>query len=133
MVAYVVPSNGKALNTTELRRHLQERVPEYMVPSSYVMLERLPQTPNGKVDRRALPAPDSGRPELGQGYVGPRNDPEQVLAGIWAQVLGLERVGVEDNFFELGGDSILSIQIIARAGQAGLRLTRRCDSIGSGS
>ena len=83
----------------------------------------MPLTPNGKVDRRALPAPDWIRPELEVPYVAPRTPREEVLAGIWADVLGLEQVGIHDNFFELGGDSILSIQIIARANQAGLRLT----------
>src|SRR5207245_7688558 len=97
-------------------------LPEHMVPSAFVVVEALPLTPNGKLDRSALPAP--GRdPE--PGYVAPRTVAEEVLAGIWAEVLRLERVGVEDNFFELGGDSILSIQIVARAGRAGLGLSPR--------
>jgi non-ribosomal peptide synthase protein (TIGR01720 family) len=94
-----------------------------MVPAGFVVLERLPLTPNGKVDRQALPAPDTGRPELEAAYVAPATPAEVTLAGIWAEVLGLEQVGVRDNFFELGGDSILSIQIVARAKDAGLPLT----------
>ena len=94
-----------------------------MVPAVYVLLERLPLTANGKVDRRGLPAPSGERPEQGQGYVGPRTAAEEILAGIWAKGLGLDRVGVEDNFFELGGDSILSLQIVARAREAGLQIT----------
>ncbi|MCA1697124.1 MAG: condensation domain-containing protein, partial [Actinobacteria bacterium] len=84
----------------------------------------MPLTPNGKSDRNALPAPDWGA-GVGGGYVAPRTEAEQVLAGVWAQVLGVERVGVEDNFFELGGDSILSLQVVSRARQAGLSLLPR--------
>jgi aryl carrier-like protein len=94
-----------------------------MVPSVFVQLKALPLTPNGKVDRQALPAPDSIRPELEGRFVAPRTPIEETIAKIWAQVLGLERVSIYDNFFELGGDSILSIQIVARANQAGLQLT----------
>jgi non-ribosomal peptide synthase protein (TIGR01720 family)/FkbM family methyltransferase len=107
----------------ELERHLRQRLPDYMVPSQYVLLEALPLTPNGKVDRRAFPGPDRARPELEKTFAAPRTPVEAVLARIWAEVLKLEQVGVYDNFFQLGGDSILSIQIIARANQAGLRLT----------
>jgi thioesterase domain-containing protein/acyl carrier protein len=85
-----------------------------MVPSTFVALERLPQTPNGKVDRRALPAPDQARPELGTGYVPPRDAVEEQLAAIWADLLGVQRVGVHDNFFELGGDSLLAFRLLAR-------------------
>jgi non-ribosomal peptide synthase protein (TIGR01720 family) len=106
-----------------LRRHLEARLPDYMIPGAFVVLERLPLTPNGKVDRQALPAPDSGRPELEAAYVAPATPAEVTLARIWGEVLGLEQVGVGDNFFELGGDSILSIQIVARAKEAGVPLT----------
>jgi non-ribosomal peptide synthase protein (TIGR01720 family) len=95
-----------------------------MIPSAFVVLDALPLTPSGKVDRKALPAPE-GRPELEGVFVAPRNAVEQTVARIWSQVLGLEKVGVHDNFFELGGDSILAIQIIARAAREGLRLTPR--------
>jgi amino acid adenylation domain-containing protein/non-ribosomal peptide synthase protein (TIGR01720 family) len=107
----------------EVRGYVKERVPEYMVPSAVVVVERLPLTPNGKVDRGALPAPEGVRPELGTAYAAPATAAEAALAGIWSEVLGVERVGVADNFFELGGDSILSIQIVARARQAGWVVT----------
>jgi non-ribosomal peptide synthase protein (TIGR01720 family) len=94
-----------------------------MVPSAFVLLEELPLTPNGKIDRRALPAPDAAGPEGEPRYVAPSPGVEATLARIWAEVLGREPVGVKDNFFELGGDSILSIQVVARAQAAGLRVS----------
>ncbi len=109
----------------DLRRHLAERLPEYMLPAAWVLLEALPLTRNGKLDRRALPAPESGRAAMAARYVAPRTPAEAALARIWADLLRLERVGVDDNFFELGGDSILCIQVIARANQAGLQLQPR--------
>jgi non-ribosomal peptide synthase protein (TIGR01720 family) len=105
-----------------LRRYLHEHLPEYMIPTMFIMLDELPKTPSGKFDPRALPVPGHGTPGPNEAYVAPRNVMEELLAGIWSELLGVERVGVHDNFFELGGDSILSIQIIARANQAGLRL-----------
>ena len=108
-----------------LRAWLAERLPEAMIPAAIVPLDALPLTANGKVDRKALPAPDSARPDLEEDLVVPRTPAERRLAAIWSEVLGVERVGVHDNFFSLGGDSILSIQVIARAQQAGLRLTPR--------
>jgi amino acid adenylation domain-containing protein/non-ribosomal peptide synthase protein (TIGR01720 family) len=123
LVAYVVPRLGEAPVAAEVRGFLRARLPDYMVPAAVVNLAVMPLTANGKVDRRALPAPDSSRLSTDQTYVAPQTDKEKVLAGIWADVLRLERVGARDNFFELGGDSILSIQMIARASQAGLRLT----------
>ncbi len=122
LVAYVVPE-GAFPGVSAVRGYLKERVPEYMVPAAVVVMERLPLTANGKVDRGALPAPEGVRPELATAYVAPRTAVEEELARIWGEVLGLERVGVADNFFELGGDSILSIQIIARARQAGWQIT----------
>src|SRR5207249_2521877 len=92
---------------------LKQTLPDYMVPQAFVTLDELPLTPSGKVDRKALPAPD-GAPELESAYVAPRTPVEETLARIWSEVLGVERVGVEDNFFELGGDSILSIRVISR-------------------
>ncbi|HEY7617982.1 MAG TPA: condensation domain-containing protein, partial [Terriglobales bacterium] len=109
----------------QLRGFLKEKLPDYMLPSTFVLLDALPIAPNGKVDRTALPAPDTVRPELSRTFVLPRTPAEETLARIWADLLGLEQVGVHDNFFELGGDSILSIQIIARANRSGLRLTPR--------
>jgi non-ribosomal peptide synthase protein (TIGR01720 family) len=123
LVAYVVINQAAAPTIPKLRHFLKQQLPEYMVPSAFVLLDALPLTPNGKVDRRALPAPDTTRPELAGTYVTPRTSVEELLAGIWTDVLRLEKVGIHDNFFELGGDSILSIQIMARANQAGLRLT----------
>ena len=128
LVAYVVPnpsSQGRSSREFILyvRRVLTEKLPDYMIPSAFVMLETLPMTPNGKVDRQSLPAPDMGRVQAAGAFVAPRTTAERILADIWADVLRLERVGMHDNFFALGGDSILSIQIIARAHQTGLRLT----------
>ena len=123
LVAYVVPHQQPEFSVSDLRNCLKEKLPEYMVPSAFVQLKALPLTPNGKVDRQALPAPDTVRPELEGRFVAPRTPIEETIAKIWTQVLGLERISIYDNFFELGGDSILSIQIVARANQAGLQLT----------
>jgi non-ribosomal peptide synthase protein (TIGR01720 family) len=122
LVAYVVPAAGGAANPAELEAHAATALPEYMVPSAVVVLGELPVTRNGKLDRKVLPAPDFA---AGVGYVAPRSETERVLADIWAQVLGVERVGVENDFFELGGDSILSIQVVSRVRQAGLWLTTK--------
>ncbi len=124
LVAYVVPRDHAAPTPTELRAFLKDRLPEYMTPSAFVFLDRLPLTANGKIDRRALPAPDYARHEE-RSFSAPRNHAEETLAKIWAGVLGIDQAGIHDNFFELGGDSILSIQIIARANQAGLKLSPR--------
>jgi amino acid adenylation domain-containing protein len=113
LVAYVVPA-GRPSPITELRRRLLRRLPEYMVPATFVWLEALPLGPNGKVDRRGLPDPDGARPEMEEPYVAPRGALEEVLAGIWAEVLQLERVGVHDNFLELGGDSLRATRILVR-------------------
>ncbi len=125
LVGYVVTEAGAELSTSELRQYLAEKLPEHMIPALLVQLEELPLTPNGKVDRRALPVPDAARPEEAGAYVAARTAVEEQLCAIWQQVLGLERVGIHDNFFSLGGDSILSIQIVARANQAGLALSPR--------
>ena len=122
LVAYVVPDSHTA-TISDLSNFLKQKLPEYMVPSAFVLLKALPLTPNGKIDRNNLPAPDATKPEFNPGFSAPRNPQEKVLAEIWAQILGLEQVGIYDNFFELGGDSILSIQVIARANKANLRLT----------
>src|SRR5229473_2686472 len=118
LVAYVVWEEGDGKPSVgELRKVLQGRLPEYMVPSAFVFLERLPLTANGKLDRRALPAPGGERPEQEREYVGPRTAVEEILCGIWAKVLKLERVGVEDNFFELGGHSLLATQAVSQIRQ----------------
>jgi len=119
------PLRGKLIAqlVSELRPFLKETLPEYMTPAAFVFLDALPLTPNGKVDRAALPAPGQERPELETTYVAPRNWVEETLTEIWALVLHIEQVGIHDNFFELGGDSILSIQVIARAAKVGVQLT----------
>jgi amino acid adenylation domain-containing protein/non-ribosomal peptide synthase protein (TIGR01720 family) len=122
LVAYVVVKATPAPTIPQLQQFLKQKLPEYMVPTAIMLLETLPLTPNGKVDRRALPAPDMARQE---GQIAPRTPVEELLAQIWAQVLGVEVVGIHDNFFELGGDSILSIQIVARANQAGVSLSAK--------
>ncbi len=126
LVAYFVPHKGQLIENTALRDFLKERLPDYMIPSALVTLEALPLTPNGKIDRRALSQLSVNRKVSKEQLVAPRTPEEELLAGIWADVLGVERVGVHDNFFELGGDSIISIQVISRANQAGdLQLTPR--------
>jgi amino acid adenylation domain-containing protein/non-ribosomal peptide synthase protein (TIGR01720 family) len=123
LVAYVVKGSGGEIRGVELRSYLSERLPEYMVPSSYVMMESLPLTSSGKVDRRSLPEPGESVGEDVERYEAPRTEVEEKLAGIWSEVLGVKRVGIHDNFFELGGDSILAIQIVARANERGVRFT----------
>jgi Acyl-CoA synthetases (AMP-forming)/AMP-acid ligases II len=111
----------RTADPSALRAHLGRSLPDYMVPSGFVVLERLPLTPNGKLDRKALPAP-----ELIAGVRrGPRTPQEDMLCGLFAEVLGVERVGIDDNFFALGGDSIMSIQLVSRARKAGLVITPR--------
>ncbi|MFF2076049.1 amino acid adenylation domain-containing protein [Kitasatospora sp. NPDC058162] len=123
LAAYVVGEGAPAVS--ELRSHLSGLLPDYMVPAVFTALERLPLTPNGKVDRRALPEPAAEAALPGAEYTAPRDAVEELLATVWSQVLGVERVGVHDNFFDLGGDSILSIQVVSRARQAGLQLTSK--------
>src|ERR1044071_7087008 len=96
----------------QLRQQLRERLPDYMLPSAFVIIDALPLTPNGKIDRRALPDPFFDRQQ--EGYVAPRTPVEALMAEIWAEVLGVTRVGVEDDFFELGGHSLLATQVMAR-------------------
>jgi len=124
-VAYLVMRAGatEAPGAEELRRHLMGQLPDYMVPAYFVTLAELPLLPSGKVDRRALPEVESAGAVRERGE--PRTEAERVLARVWAEVLGLERVGSNDNFFELGGDSILAIQVVARAAQSGLQLTAK--------
>jgi aspartate racemase len=110
LVAYVV---GDAPGS-ELRQHLQQHLPDYMVPSQFVSLTELPLTVNGKVDRRALPDPESESARSGEEFVGPRSPGEEMLARIWSEVLRTPRVGIHDSFFELGGESILAIKLISR-------------------
>ncbi|MFJ9426302.1 amino acid adenylation domain-containing protein [Streptomyces sp. NPDC101249] len=122
LVAYLVPEPGAALDALALRRALAERLPAPLVPSAVVPLDALPLTPSGKLDRRALPAPDF---TAASGHAPPRTAREKVLCGLFGEVLGLEQVGVHDDFFELGGDSIVSVRLADRARRAGLALTPR--------
>ncbi|HEY0174085.1 MAG TPA: amino acid adenylation domain-containing protein [Pyrinomonadaceae bacterium] len=115
LVAYVLREPGEAAPTTsDLRRFLAAKLPDYMIPSVFVHLDEWPLTPNGKIDRRALPAPTPFRLELEASFVAPRDQSEELLASIFAAVLGVERVGSDDNFFDLGGHSLLATQVIAR-------------------
>ncbi|HVR95771.1 MAG TPA: amino acid adenylation domain-containing protein [Thermoanaerobaculia bacterium] len=114
LVAYLVADEGAAPTAPELRGFLQELLPEYMIPSTFVVLEAFPLTPAGKVDRRALPAPESTLAQSSALYVAPRTPIEGVLAQVWAELLQAERVGIHDNFFELGGHSLLATQVVSR-------------------
>ncbi|AFY58519.1 amino acid adenylation enzyme/thioester reductase family protein,thioester reductase-like protein [Rivularia sp. PCC 7116] len=122
LIAYTVADFTRTVTTDDLRHFLQQHLPEYMVPNTFVQMQALPLTPNGKINRAALPNPTT------QGlssttFVAPRNLVEEKLTELWVQILGVNQVGINDNFFELGGDSILSMQIIAKANQAGLQIT----------
>ncbi|HYG09796.1 MAG TPA: non-ribosomal peptide synthetase, partial [Pyrinomonadaceae bacterium] len=112
--AYVVAAPESSPTPDEFRSHLKKALPEYMIPSSFVMLETLPLTPNGKIDRKALARLDAESAPAARIYVAPRTAVEEVVTGIWAELLKLEQIGVHDNFFELGGHSLLSIQVLSR-------------------
>ncbi|WP_406004530.1 amino acid adenylation domain-containing protein [Streptomyces sp. NBC_00987] len=120
LVAYIVATPDNTPTTHQLRTHLQRQLPDYMVPSTYVTLDQLPLTPNGKVDTKALPAPDHHRPELATTYTAPRNSTEEIITGVWSDVLGIDTIGIHDNFFELGGQSISSVRVVSRLRDAGL-------------
>ncbi|WP_436866190.1 amino acid adenylation domain-containing protein [Bacillus fungorum] len=120
IVSYVVCEQGIRLQEAELKGFLKQCLPEYMVPHIFVWLDAMPLTPNGKLDYKALPAPNFIGAASSDTYVAPRNHVEQVLADIWAEVLNLEKIGVRSNFFELGGDSILSIQMAYKSKQQGI-------------
>lgn len=112
LVAYVVSSDpAKAATTNELRSFLMQKLPEYMIPSAFITLETLPLSPSGKVDRRALPAPEGLRPKLEAAYVMPQSETERFITQIWQQVLQVDKIGIHDNFFDLGGHSLLAAQI----------------------
>ncbi|MEZ6703025.1 non-ribosomal peptide synthase/polyketide synthase [Pseudomonas aeruginosa] len=123
LVGYVVLESEGGDWREALAAHLATSLPEYMVPAQWLALERMPLSPNGKLDRKALPAPEVSVAQAG--YSAPRNAVERTLAEIWQDLLGVERVGLDDNFFSLGGDSIVSIQVVSRARQAGLQLSPR--------
>jgi aryl carrier-like protein len=121
LVAYLA-TDQQALSVTAVREFLTGKLPNYMLPAAVVRVEAMPLTPNGKVDRRALPAPDLGHGPREKEYVAPRTEEEKTLAGIWSEVLRLERVGIDDNLFELGADSLHIFQIAARANKAGIHV-----------
>ena len=118
LVAYIVALSGHDPSIGELRSFLQQRLPEYMIPSAFVALESLPLLPNGKLDRKALPAPDASRADLDQPFAGPRTPVEESLCKIWADVLKRDEVGIHDNFFELGGHSLLATRVMSRVRQS---------------
>jgi len=118
LVAYLVPNEKQTPSVSVLRQYLKEKLPEYMVPNAFMILEKVPLTPNGKIDRKALPSPTGLRPELESAYVAPRTEIERTIAAIWQAVLRLEKVGIHDNFFEVGGTSLLATQVISRINKA---------------
>ncbi|HSE18132.1 MAG TPA: amino acid adenylation domain-containing protein [Pyrinomonadaceae bacterium] len=117
VVAYIIAGQEDRPGINELRSHLKSRLPDYMIPSAFVYLEALPLTSHGKIDRRALPAPDAERPALAEMFLAPRSGVEEMLASIWSDVLGVT-AGVNDNFFELGGHSLLATQVMSRVREA---------------
>ncbi|WP_236144696.1 condensation domain-containing protein [Nostoc sp. CMAA1605] len=123
LVAYLVTPN-QAINISDVRRFLEQKLPAYMIPAAFVCLEALPLTPNGKVDRKLLPVPEAEQ-TLEREFVPPQTPIEQILATIWQDVLGIEQVSRYDKFLEIGGDSILTIQVVGRARQAGIKITPR--------
>jgi acyl-coenzyme A synthetase/AMP-(fatty) acid ligase/acyl carrier protein len=118
LVAYVVPAGEPVPSAAELRDFVGERLPEYMVPAAVVLLAAFPLSSNGKVDRKALPAPEASQLAATDEYLAPRNRVEEQLAGIWAELLGRERVGVHDDFFHLGGHSLLAARVVSRVREA---------------
>ena len=120
LIGYYVAK--RELSTNELRKHLASLLPDYMQPSAFVAVKELPRTPSGKIDRKALPAPDVKRPDLDVAFAAPTTAVQKTLANVWADLLGIDRVGIDDNFFDLGGNSLLSIQCVAQLEGHGLKL-----------
>ncbi|TFI50727.1 non-ribosomal peptide synthetase, partial [Mastigocladus laminosus UU774] len=114
LVAYVVAKTEPVPSISELRSFLKEKLPDHMIPSTFVMLENLPLAPSGKIDRKALPQPDNLRPELETNYVKPRNEVERSIADIWQKILKIDKVGIQDNFFDLGGHSLNVLQVYSK-------------------
>jgi hypothetical protein len=114
LVAYLTSSSQPSPSATELRGFAKQNLPDYMIPSAFVILDEMPLTPNGKVDRRALPELDHARPQLNAPFVSPRTSIEKQLADDWAEALDLAEVGIHDNFFDLGGHSLAAFQVISR-------------------
>lgn len=117
LAAYLVTQHEQSITGCDLRSFMKEKVPEYLVPTAFVFLRALPLMPNGKIDRSALPEPDSGRPDLATPHVGPDNELERTIAAIWQEVLRLEKVGVNDKFFDLGGHSLLMARVHSKLRQ----------------
>ena len=118
LLAYVTAQEETHPTASELRAFLKDRLPEHMMPAVFIVLDAFPLNANGKVDRGALPAPDAQRPELDEAFVACRTPTEELLAEIWAHVLGVQRVGIHDNFFQLGGHSLLATQVVSRIREA---------------
>jgi acyl carrier protein len=114
LIGYVIPTVPSTLSLTQLRSFLQQKLPDYMIPSTFVTLDALPLTPNGKIDRSVLPLPDGARPELDRGFVAPRTQIEELVAQAWREILSVETLSIYDNFFKLGGHSLVGTQIVAR-------------------
>jgi acyl carrier protein len=113
LVAYIISRERRLLSASELHAFLKQLLPEYMLPTSFVQLEAFPLSPNGKVDRQALPPPETQRSVSRAAFIAPRTPVEQILADIWAEMFNLEQIGIHDNFFELGGHSLLALRILA--------------------
>lgn len=114
LVAYFVANQARSVTVADLTRYLKDRLPHYLLPSVLIPLDNLPLTPNGKINRQALPAPEYTRSELETPFAAPRSPVEEVLTGIWSEILGMEQVGIDDNFFELGGHSLLATRVMSR-------------------
>ncbi len=117
LVAYLVFDGNKKITTGEIRKFISDKLPEYMLPSSFVFLKTLPKTPSGKIDRKSLPKPEESRPDIGTAFNAPQSLEEKIIAKLWCSLLHIESVGIDDNFFELGGNSLLALQTIARLRQ----------------
>jgi acyl carrier protein len=114
LVAYVVLNKEIASPADELRGKLKDKLPSFMIPSSFIFLEAMPLTSNGKIDRKALPAPDHSRPDISEAFAAPRTPIEEMMATIWSEIMEIENVGIHDNFFSLGGHSLLATQVVNR-------------------
>ena len=123
LIAYFTTEDNKEISLSDLRKYLQDKLPDYMIPAVFVRLEEFPKLPNGKINKRALPEPQITRREDDKDFIRPETEKEIKLAKIWEDLLKIKKISVDDNFFELGGDSILGIQIIARAKQVGLKIS----------